>query len=647
MIPGENGFWRNNATRIVAIAIVGLLYGFTKLPSLAATERDDLASQFRFTEIALPELTGTPQKSVRKVHPSLERISAWISSIGAGVAIADLDRDGLANDICQVDPRNDKVIITPAPGGTPRYQPFTLDTDSVRYDETMAPQGCVIGDLNEDGQMDLMVYYWGRTPLAFLGTPGKKMSAEAFVAHEIMPGEQRWFTNAAALADIDGDGHLDIIIGNYFQDGANILDAHGSGVEVMHDTKSKSTNGGRNRILLWASATAGDSPSVKFTEAQHPFDEEVARGWTLAAGAVDLDGDLLPELYFANDFGPDRLLRNLSTPGKPRFEVLAGKSDLNTPASFVLGEDSFKGMGVDFGDINGDGRFDIYVSNIATEFGLQEGHFLWLSQADYQAQIKRGVAPYRQESENLGLSRSGWGWDTRLADMNNDGALEALQATGFINGTVNRWPELQSLGTGNDQMMTDPRHWPKFRPGADVSGHQPNAFFVRAKDGRFYNLSADVGLSKPMMTRGIATADVDGDGDLDFALANQWEPSSFIRNDCPKCGAFLGLHLLLPTGTTAEDKLRVGKGHLGGAWVGSSAIGAQVILQLPDGKKLISQADGGTGHSGKRSPDIHFGLGKLPPSTGLKVLIKWRNRDGKVLQKEISVTPGWYTVQLG
>src|SRR3712207_7095987 len=44
--------------------------------------------------------------------------------------------------------------------------------------------------------------------------------------------------------------------------------------------------------------------------------EEVAHSWTLAVGAADLDGDLLPELYFANDFGPDRLLHNRSQPGE-------------------------------------------------------------------------------------------------------------------------------------------------------------------------------------------------------------------------------------------------------------------------------------------------------------------------------------------
>src|SRR2546426_8043735 len=134
-----------------------------------------------------------------------------------------------------------------------------------------------------------------------------------------------------------------------------------------------------------------------------------------------------PEIYFGHDFGPDRLLHNRSTPGHLKFAVLEGRRRFTDPKSCVLGFDSFKGMGVDFGDVNGDGLLDIYVSNIATKFGLTESHFLWQSTGQVE-EMKRGLAPYVQASEKLGLSRSGWGWDCRLADFDNDGVLAASQA---------------------------------------------------------------------------------------------------------------------------------------------------------------------------------------------------------------------------
>jgi enediyne biosynthesis protein E4 len=88
--------------------------------------------------------------------------------------------------------------------------------------------------------------------------------------------------------------------------------------------------------------------------------------------------------------------------------------------------------------------------------------------------MKQGIAPYYDAGEELGLSRSGWGWDSRLADFDNDGVLEAVQAMGFLKGTTNRWPEGQELAATNDQLLSDPRFWPDFRPGADFSGSDYN-----------------------------------------------------------------------------------------------------------------------------------------------------------------------------
>src|SRR5262249_17972772 len=148
------------------------------------------------------------------------------------------------------------------------------------------------------------------------------------------------------------------------------------------------------------------------------------------------DGDLLPEIYLVQDFGPDRLLHNRSQPGKLTFVSLYGERTLTTPRSGVLGRDSFNGMGIDFGDLNGDGGPDIFVSNITCNFGLHETSFVFLSQKDELHRMREGIAPYRNASEELGLSRGGWNWQARLADFDNDGVLEALQAAGATKGTV-------------------------------------------------------------------------------------------------------------------------------------------------------------------------------------------------------------------
>jgi hypothetical protein len=68
---------------------------------------------------------------------------------------------------------------------------------------------------------------------------------------------------------------------------------------------------------------------------------------------------------------------------------------------------------------------------------------------------------------------------------------------------------------------------------------------------------------------------------------------------------------------------------------------------LPDGRRLVSQVDGGSGHSGERAPDIYLGLGNVEAGTLLKVDVRWLGADGKMWSRALRLTPGWDTVWLG
>lgn len=605
-------FLRRHAAKIATGLLVLAFYGLAVPRDLTADEKGMLAAPFRFEKMELfPAPNGRPLRVARDVHPALRHLNAWISAVGAGVAFADVDGIGRPADICLVDPRNDSVTLMPAPGTGARYEPIALPLPADGFDPaTIAPMGCLPADVNEDGRMDLVVYYWGRTPVVFLQSGGLgPLTASHFKPVELVPARERWYTNAALFVDVDGDGHPDLVFGNYYRDGDRILDPRATDEVEMQHSMSRAYNGGRNRLLLWQSATID---SVTFSDASDTFTPAMANGWTLALGAADLTGDLLPELYVANDFGPDRLLFNKSMPGRPAFEIVEGRRDLFTPPSKVLGRDSFKGMGADFADVTGQGHLSIAVSNISQTYGLLESNFLFVPTGEEGA-WSSGVAPYRDESGPRGFWISGWGWDVKFADLVNSGVPQLLQASGFLKGDIDRWPQLQELAMGNDELLKYPASWPRFGPRDDISGsHSHDHLFVADATGRYHDVWPLLGLDRGTVSRGIATADVYGDGRLAVAIARQWMPSLFLRNDSPAPGHWLQLDLRLP-------------GAVGGT---RAAIGATARVVLGDGRIVSGFVDGGSGHGGRRAQEIHLGLGKGVTTADVSVEVAWRDEHG-------------------
>jgi len=632
-------------TLIALLLVIGLFVALRWSLYVSEKEVRAAATRFAFSRSTLPQLPGPPIRTQRLVHPSLKRVSAFVSTVGAAVALNDIDGDGVSNDACYIDTQTDQIIITPAPGTGNRYSPFSLVQEPFFDRNRMAPLGVLLSDVTEDGHVDVIVYYAGRTPLLFLWQPSSHASIGApnYVVRDIFPNEI-WMTGSATTADLDGDGHLDLIFANYFKDGSDLYNPAGHGSVSMPESFSHAFNGGGERIYRWTSSTSGNNPGVTYEEVKNAFPAGVGGGWGLAVGACDLDGDLLPELYVAHDFGPDRLFWNRSTPGQIRFALLEGKLRFAAPKSYVLGRDSFKSMGVDFADLNDDGVPDIYVSNITEPKGLQESQMLFLSTGDLTG-MREGIAAYVNRSEPLGLSDSGWAWDAKLDDFDNDGIPEALQATGFIRGSKNLWPEMQELGTANDVFISSvSTSWPKIEPGADLAGHNQNPFFVRVGD-HYVDIAKEIGFGEDYVSRGIAIGDVDLDGSLDLIVSNMWGPASYYHNQRPVAGSSLRLNLLLPVSREHSGETIVYGGKQRPEMPGRAAVGAAVTVTRPDGKVLTRQVDGGNGHSGKRSPDLHFGLGDSQEI--VKVKIRWRDQHGQVREEWLDLKPGRYTILLG
>jgi hypothetical protein len=649
---------RNRSLPVVlaVFGVVGALAAFARLPDPPPGEAARLAKRFRFTWQRLPPAPIPRGGVVHGVNKTATHLQFYLYQVGASAALGDLDGDGLPNDLCLTDIRAKTVTVMPVPGTGDRYPPFVLDAGNLVDPVTEHPSVCRIADMNEDGLADVFVAYWGRPPLLFLRRaprdlePGAPLSMASFAVVELVPngGSQRWWTSTATFADIDGDGHPDIVIGNYYPDGAELTDAKSERPFEMNANFSRARNGGKNRIFLYVRGESGPEPTVLYRDAGDVFPGDGAYAWTLAVGAADLDRDGLSDLYIANDFGPDQLLWNHSRPGKVELQELHGEKGFFRPQSMVIGYDSFKGMGIDFGDVNNDGIFDMYVSNIASPFALQESHFLWTSTGQMDL-MKRGIAPWVDRGDEVGIAHSSWAWDCKFEDFDNDGVLELVQATGLAKGKVNRWPDLAQVGVGNDVFVRHQAVWPQFLVGSDVDGSRPKPFWVLGSGGRYVDLSTTLFPGLLSNTRGIAIADVNGNGNPDMVFANLWEDSVYIENRQTTGNAFLGLHLLLPVaGADAAVKppaaTRVHDGHP--TWrEGTPAIGAFVEAEISGGRRLIRQVDGGNGHSGQRSPEVLFGLGKTS-GTKIPVRITWRDAHGALHHDVLSLAPGYHTVLL-
>ncbi|MEK8107776.1 VCBS repeat-containing protein [Micromonospora sp. M12] len=233
------------------LALVAGVFSVARLPSASAEDRSTLASRYAFTELPIALPPGLPERTVRQVNPRYEHIRSWVSSVGAGVALNDLDGKGGANDLCLVDSRSDAAIVTrPRTAALPtrrscwtrprcrwvRRSPRWGAPGRLQPRRPAGPVGLLLGP---DA---------GVVPATARVTA---LSLAAYHPIEVIP--QRtvgdvyrgplWNTNAVAVADFDGDGRPDVGIFNYFPD-SQVLDPQGLPHVQMNHSMSHARNAG-------------------------------------------------------------------------------------------------------------------------------------------------------------------------------------------------------------------------------------------------------------------------------------------------------------------------------------------------------------------------------------------------------------------
>ncbi len=202
--------------------------------------------------------------------------------------------------------------------------------------------------------------------------------------------------------------------------------------------------------------------------------------------ACDLDGDRDVDLYVVNDTTPNFLYRNR---GDGTFDEVGFSAGVALSAEGIV----TGSMGVDAGDADGDGDFDLWVSNYEGE-----------TNELYRNDGEMSFTPIAMSVGLGAVSRPMVGWGTGLFDLDNDGRLDVFVANGHLMHHLPRTPLAQ-------------------RP----------LLFHQTAEGRFEDVGAESGnyFADLHIGRGCAAGDLDNDGDLDLAIVHQNQPVTLLRND--------------------------------------------------------------------------------------------------------------------
>jgi tetratricopeptide (TPR) repeat protein len=530
-----------------------------------------------------------------------------------GVAAGDFDNDGFDDlYICQNAGLPNRLYRNRGDG---TFEDVTEKAGVGVLDRTAC---ALFADFQNRGRQDLLVVC-GTGPLLFLnqgdGTFSLKRDAFQFARPP-----QGTFTHAA-VADYDRDGRLDI----YF-----CLYMYYLGLDQYHYPIPyyDARNGPPNCLFH----NEGDGRFVETTE--HAGLNADNDRYSFACAWGDSNGNGLPDLFVANDFGSSQLYRNN---GDGTFKAVSKEAHVESVGA---------GMSCCWADFDNDGRQDIYVPSMWEAAGQRvsgQRQFHEKAPANIRELYQRhargnalyrnaGDGTFRNVGSEAGVEMGRWSWCSDFWDFDHDGYSDLYVANGYMSGPERSdlagffWRQVVAKSSEDaTPSLAYERGWNTInelvRSDNTWHGYARNVMFINNHDGTFTEASGAVAMDFLEDSRSFALADIDHDGRLEVILKNRNAPQLRILHNAMK-----------DIGQSISFRLRGKKSN-------RDAIGTAVTVEA-GALRQTRYLQAGSGFLAQHSKELFFGLGQ--PQGNIRATVRWPSGLSQVFEP----LPGGHRIEI-